>query len=460
MENNDLEKLFSGEQLEPSKKFEKQLLNRLSKDAKNPKIWFFYKLSSVLVITLMLIGVALYQPNSDNLSNTVLLKELYQKALADELPESNDVNFWKIIGGTTYGAQAPLCTNTESGVSYQKLSLLYKNNQESAYFNTSTEQYTQPYMNYSDDSDIPAYDDSVFTGANSYVVQQYLANTYLTNENGNKLTDNATTEVKTEGSYLVYAKLETPSSDVKNFVDGCNNLQIKIEIDAETGLYESIYIYNVSNNSKLDEANLSFSLFQQIETASFASFSDVDEEFISEGFDLETARSNTLNNSYSRIVNKEAGFEFWYDKPLLGKSELKLSRDNNGNVTSYQYVFLKHPEVTYIIYTSFARDVINLEEKIVLDNLEVVTRNTGEFKLPGYGEVTSTYLTAKNDTTKYQLSITGSTDIIAVYIEAPLELGVSTKVDKNAPDFPYIEDKILSMIVSVFPPNTDPPSGL
>lgn len=459
MKDTELNDLFSDKKLEPSKSFEKQLFKTIQPVQQRNGRSIFAKAGAVFAVTLVLIGFTVFRPASDTLGKTVFLKDLYAGAFAEELPGDSS-NFWKIAATTTYGSQAPLCTNTPAGTSTEKVTLLYNNGEESAIYEEITGD--EPYMRLSTDKDIPAYDDAVFDGTSSSEVRQYLVNTTITDEAGNALPLDAKTEQKNEGTYTIYVSSTTPQDDVKNYTEGCETLRIKIDVDVVSGLYTSVGIYNATESNDLVSNSLSFVSTRSIEAGSYETFESVSERFIAEGFDTEKARSESLLYNNVNVTNKEAGYAFSYNKLLLGTPVLKTKINDSGEITVYEYSFTKQPEVLYTIHTSKSVDMIDLEDRASKENLTIITDSGSDsIVLPGYGEVQQKFFTARSETTKFGRTDTGSTDIPVVYVEAPVGLGEYEKIDKYAPDFPSQVDDVLSLLsVQVFPPNTEPPVGL
>ena len=462
-DQNELNNLFSNTQLEPDSAFENKLAKKLNFKPKKSHRISFAKVGFSFVAALLIVGLGFIIPSSNKVNNFVLVKDLYSIALADELPVNETVNFWQLNETLRYGKQAPLCVNTDFGQEVVSTTLLYNNKAESAVFTKSTDPYIFPYMRYSTDPEILAYDEvSYFGGEKSSLVSQYLNRATLTDEKGNTLTEDAKVEKKEDGEYSIYAKINTEKDDYKNFVEGCNDLVIKVYIDAKDNMFKGVDIYNTKDFSLTDEEHLSFSREINVTTSYSETFSGISNTFVKEGFDMAEAELTNSQNDYVTVLNKEAGYEFAYKKSLLGTANLTPTKNLDGEILSYLYEFSKEPSVRLELFTNLSEIDLDIDTRIQNKNLSIIddygswTNDQSDF-----GSITSRIINVKNDTTKYSLHLTGAPYIVFVEVEAPLGLGEYTKYDDYAPDFPIQIDDVLTLSsVAIFKQNGEPPQGL
>jgi hypothetical protein len=469
----EFEKMFSDERLEPTAAFDRRLKgqlfenNRIARHSK--RLWLMA--ASGLMVAVLVVGFSLIRPASDSkLARTVLVKDLYAKALADKLPEQPGVTFWDIIEKYSYGPQAEACSTRalEGSSSYE--SLLYKKANITAFFSKSGLSDGLDYMAYSEDPEVPAFDTDSLGMQSSSITSLMAMGGELTDVNGRPLADNATVADKTSGSYDLYILIQIEPGKYPERKPGCETQMAHLVFDASKQTFSKITIYNGKNMSA---DNMAFETNRSITTES-GSFESVLPLFEAKGFDLERAKLEMTQQAYVQVVNQAAGYEFFYNKAVLGKASLKEIKNAQGQVVVYSYTYAKQPKVVHKIYTAHAKDVdvpvANIEEfkqmadrygwKITTDDLQ----NTLPYpQLPGYPAAPTEYVAAESADYKYSMSSTGTPDIPFAYVEAPKGVGVRYLIDpatgQDDKSLPPSDDALGLVGISVFKPGTKPPVG-
>ncbi|HSX31296.1 MAG TPA: hypothetical protein VLE99_05240, partial [Candidatus Saccharimonadales bacterium] len=183
-----LEKLFSDVQLKPDKRFVRDLSKQLGApgEPKQHARRLGRRLATaggVLLLSLVLIGVTTLRPAPKQLSRTVLLKQLYATAMADELPApaQSTVTFWDVTQTASGGPAAQACNATIEP--YTEHTILFKQGDTTALLTKITSNNIVG-MSYSEDPDTPAFDPNVLSVAQNGQLSGLLQGAKLTDVNG------------------------------------------------------------------------------------------------------------------------------------------------------------------------------------------------------------------------------------------------------------------------------------
>lgn len=466
-QKNELESLFADTMLQPSDSFVKGLRKQLftKPQSKIRKLWLGTATASALALVVIAASI-IRPPVPRQAANMILVRDLYAKALAYEPQPTGNITYWDITQTMEFGPQADTCMGPDAarGEIKPTRTLFYKHDSTTAMYIMGGWPGAIPTMGYSEDPDVAAFDEDTLNGAENAEIKS-LIGAQLTDERGNPLPSDAKVPQKTSGSYNIYSKMVFSPDNLKEYAPGCETLFTHIQIDAASGVFTRAEVFN----KELGAQNLSLAYVQQVTTKS-GSFEEILPLMQSEGFDLEKAKAETARISYVQVENKAAGYGFSYHKAYLGKPELTEVKNAEGKVTAYVYRFPKYPEIQFRIYTAAAtnrqpKDVETLAARAKANgwNLQYDS-NFEQVFYDKYGNESMRRFIADDGVRKYGMVATGSPDIPYVYVEAPVKLGVVKTVDPYITN-PEVEipdtDYVLSLLsLWVYPPGTEPPSGL
>lgn len=453
---SELESLFGDARFEPDKRFTGRLKQQLAIPEHKRRRGFVWSVAGGAVgVAVLIVALSLVAPAPKRFADTVFVRDLFQKAKANELPAPAETTLWQVVGEQIDGPQFTACTNY-TGPKYGKdTSIFFNDGKRTAWYSLGGYPGAQPIMRFSDDTMAPAYESDVFNGSDSTKVQQMLVKATLTDAEGKPLPADAKTEKKTNGTYDIYAHISNAKEDYKSYIAGCSELAVHIVIDAETGMYKDISIYK----DRVGEQNLSFRLNQQV-TTSAVTFENALPILQAAGFDLETAKQEFLSMTYINEVNKDAGFEFSYNEPVLGPSKLEIQKNESGEVTGYKYTFAKWPDVFTTIRTKASTEgpktaeAFRAEAKAKGWKITIDSRND-EHTVPGCKAGDESWVVVATDG-KMRYSIYDRTcgAFPSVYTQLP-ESSVQHYVDK------YMNNEVRknSPIAGfgTFAPGTEPP---
>jgi hypothetical protein len=401
----------------------------------------------VLVLALLLVAVPLLRPMSTSnkplAARTVLLKDLYASAMADELPKQPGITFWDVTQADNGGPAMVSCNSDIQP--YTEHDLFFKKDNVTAFWSTANNGFTGMY--YSDDADIPAFNTNALTTAQNGQFGWALDHSKLTDVNGKPLPGDAATAIKTSGVYEIYATYPTLNKTTNGPLAGCPTRMMDLKIDAATGMFTEADEYNGS----IAPDNLIDTMKQTITTAT-GDFTSVEPKFDAMGFNLTEAKANTVDLP-AEVVNQSGGYEFWYHKATLGEATLSTQKNSDGGLGVYSYSFAKQPDVKYRLYTAKAqsqvpKDLADLKSMVAADGWQVISDQTQkDIGYSDYPAADTELYEVTDGTTEYIMLATGTPDIPYVYVEAPASFGVGS-----------LSDAEMLSGVMLFRPGTTPPT--
>lgn len=449
--SDDLEKQFGDAQLEPHPEFIRQLSGQLEL-SNGPKKYarlnrrVVLATGGALVLALALVALPLLRPvptsnTSKPLARTILLKDLYATAMADELPKQSATTFWDVTQTDNGGPAMASCNSNVQP--YTEHDLFFMKDNVTAMWSTATNGFTGMY--YSDDADVPAFNTDALTTAQNGQFSWALNHGKLTDVNGKPLPGDAATAIKSSGTYEIYATYPTLDKATNKPLASCQTRMMDLKIDAATGMFTEADEYNgsIAPDKLVDSAK------QTIKTAT-GSFADVEPKFDAMGFNLAQAKANTVQFT-TKETNVAGGYEFWYHKSIMGVPTLSQEKNSDGSTGVYAYSFAKQPDVKYRLYTAKAenqvpKDLADLKSMATAQGWQVLVDDTQPgIGYPGYSNATTELYEASDGTTEYLMFATGTPDVPYVYIEMPLDSSAAGDID------------LLSNVM-LFKPGTTPPA--
>lgn len=445
---DELEKLFGDAQLEPRPGFERQLSGQL-KPPNEPRnrLRFGRRVAlagGVLLIALALVALPLLRPVSNPkspIARTILLKNLYATAMADNLPQQSSATFWDVTQTDSGGPAMASCNSFIQP--YTEHDLFFKKDNITAMWSTATNGFTGMY--YSDDADVPAFNTDALTTAQNGQFSWALNHSKLTDVHGKPLPGDAATAIKSSGTYEIYATYPTLDKATNAPLASCQTRIMDLKVDAATGMFTEADEYN----GTIAPDKLVDSMKQTITTAT-GSFTDVEPKFTAVGFNLTQAKANTTQFT-AKVLNVTGGYEFWYHKSIMGEPTLTQDKNSDGSTGVYEYHFVKQPNVKYRLYTANAenqapKDLADLKRMAASQNWQIVADDTQQgIGFPGYPNATTELYEVGDGATDYLMFATGTPDIPYVYVEMPIDSGAAGDIN------------LLSNVM-LFKPGSTPPA--